>query len=624
MHETQVQLWRTLAVLIAVLGPSPRAWAWSVNLEWITLGPHVPLKRGQDDLAFAGLIMTRSNDNPADPDTQVIKLTLTETGAGRIKVWNCNRTEVLVSHENKVKTWPASQVPWCEPMHLWVEGTVTSSTPEDLTLTLTWENTDAAPKTVKATVLCVEVLHPVTSDFADGKGGRLLISAKHAGGYHTATKTTRADEVAQTSAAAVTVTAYVVPKMADVRVYFRVEDPDPDDPSPYEGNPTGGDNEDEVVPPLNKAGSLSAADDTTEIVTIAGVERAAAEVVLSITNRNAGDNYKVAASTSAGLGAKEETALLTAWKRVYIEYDRMLRSDKTTECAEKQQGYDIVASGKLIYAKNASGINADDWVHVFDNGSAATSAGEVRQVESVDTDAGPDEIHLKTALDHSYRKSNKAHVGPVVYAGGQVNEQASYFCVDIGLVAQAFGAGYVEVTLPANNGNGPVPWKPYTGSPVSICLAFSQEWFLNKQSRFDDNWTPNPPDRSEVDTGKENYFHMVGACKLAATMPVCGRSRWTHNFLFLFVKEIEEVYGDAADNALREITVHELGHQFQVCAANPQAHCSNNAYTPPSDGEKCIMHHDTEMDNNEARFCVEHLADGMTSQESIRDIGDDR
>ena len=68
----------------------------------------------------------------------------------------------------------------------------------------------------------------------------------------------------------------------------------------------------------------------------------------------------------------------------------------------------------------------------------------------------------------------------------------------------------------------------------------------------------------------------------------------------------------------------EMGHQFQIYAGDPQVHCSNNAYTPPSDSEKCIMNYSGTFTNDKARFCKDHISDGMTSQPSIRDIPDNR
>ncbi len=119
--------------------------------------------------------------------------------------------------------------------------------------------------------------------------------------------------------------------------------------------------------------------------------------------------------------------------------------------------------------------------------------------------------------------------------------------------------------------------------------------------------------------------HLVGVRQIDAAGGSLGVSTWTCNFLFVYIKTLEDSYGANSAKAIREVTVHEMGHQFQICASeHPQVHCSNDAYTPPDDGEKCIMHETLTTANDKARFCKEHISDGMTNQPSIRDIPDNR
>jgi hypothetical protein len=55
-------------------------------------------------------------------------------------------------------------------------------------------------------------------------------------------------------------------------------------------------------------------------------------------------------------------------------------------------------------------------------------------------------------------------------------------------------------------------------------------------------------------------------------------------------------------------------------------HCGNNAYTPPSDNEKCIMNADANRLNDIVRFCTDHVLNGFNSGEepSVRDDQDNR
>lgn len=129
-------------------------------------------------------------------------------------------------------------------------------------------------------------------------------------------------------------------------------------------------------------GMLSARSATTVVRTIAGVQRAVAEVVLTFTDRYAGDNYIVRATcvdaqnkpfnddsgvtadptADAGIPAIhiKETALLTAWKRVYIETDKMFRvGADLTQDAPAMQNVVFCATAGLNLAVN-------DFVQILD------------------------------------------------------------------------------------------------------------------------------------------------------------------------------------------------------------------------------------------------------------------
>jgi len=472
-------------------------------------------------------------------------------------------------------------------------------------------------------------LHPQNSDFAAGKEGRILISTKHDDQYWTVVPTTKADKPAQTVDRKVTISAYVVDSKnnpaAGVTVYFRVVDPDPDDPSPYEPDTNPGDNRDGAI----QAGTLSAGSDVTVLKTIAGIEHAVAEVELTITDRYAGDNYTVEASLYSNFPADKtlKTALLTAWKRLYVEYDKMMRSPNTERCVRRHIDDDIVATGNVVYIPDGAGPNfpPDTWVHVFDCGSAATQSGEIRQVDHVDTSGTPAVMYLKNPpLTNQYRYSNYAHVGPVEYVGGQVNEEASYFSPDTTLLEAAYDPAFVEFRIP-EDARGVVPYFEYMSTVDAVVEDFSQRWFLHKDTRQDDAWT-SPPSRGMFKTGKVNYIHTIGACRGVGEGDVAGYGPWWHNCILVFVKDIENRYSEPTVRAWnnQETTVHELGHQFQVDAKTPEVHCSNDAYTPPNDGEKCIMTPYGSATNGRARFCKMHIYDGTLSQPSIRDIGDNR
>jgi hypothetical protein len=377
---------------------------------------------------------------------------------------------------------------------------------------------------------------------ANGKEGRVMISTKHDDAYYTAVKTTKADTAAQIADAKLKITAYVTPKKADIKVYFRVVDPDPDDPSPYESDSTTGDNRDTTAPPANKAGALSANDNVTELKTINGTEQAAAEVELTITDRHSGDNYRVEASIRSNYSIKAETALFTAWKRMYVETDKMFRYGR--DCADGGGGNG--ATGTKVYVDDLGTFAANDWVQVFDNQDDAHNTGEIKQIASVDGTKTPKEITLTVALTNTYKVANKAAVGKVIKTGGgAVDEVATFYQgLDTSLVDDLFDTAYVEFTF-VTDGCSVVPYKEIicTGATVAEreenCRDFSQPWFKNKQQREDDKYT-YPPGRENKNTGKENYIHLISVERVRSTeLDVVGISHYSANATFIAIAEIE-------------------------------------------------------------------------------------
>ncbi len=235
--------------------------------------------------------------------------------------------------------------------------------------------------TVRATVFHIETLRPQGDDFVQDHAGKIMISTKHCTTntplrVYTTGITTKANTPAQhhftdgTHNRNVTITAYVVPipptNYPPVTVYFEVTDPD--DRSPYDGkrepsDPTNhwpNDNRDQQkrmswkqdgthnLYVTYQGNALSTRTATAEHANINGVDRYAAETILQMTDRYAGDNYQVRATlrkpdlnnqggrfdTHTGMNTNndpyefhastiKQTIPLVAWKRVYIEQDNM-------------------------------------------------------------------------------------------------------------------------------------------------------------------------------------------------------------------------------------------------------------------------------------------------------------
>ena len=182
-----------------------------------------------------------------------------------------------------------------------------------------------------------------------------------------------------------------------------------------------------------------------------------------------------------------------------------------------------------------------------------------------------------------------------------------YYEVDTSLLDDLFDPAYVEFVDPEGAGD-PVPYREYvvTGQNEEDDLRlFSQMWFANKQSRQDD-WLSPDPGRDDFDTGKENYFHLIGACKKKDGDNANGTSNWSMNAAYIWVGSI-----GAQPVVVRETVCHEIGHQFDVSTG--RMHCTNNAYavTPPAP-QKCIKHLQQIRTNGIVRFCVSCILDGYT------------
>jgi len=480
--------------------------------------------------------------------------------------------------------------------------------------------------TVPATLFRVS---PQAWDFAPGKAGRVMISTLAPGdsSYYTA---------AQTKDREIEITARIYPPpTATATVRFRVVDPG--DTAPYvTPTPGPGDNRDattgtgrlEPHPSHTPIASPSPSPRTTLAVNTDG--SGTAKVILHITGRYAGDNYRVKASLTATpspdatpLAEEEATTLLTAWKRVYVEVDKMFRAGSDLARAS---GSDIPGQdAKKVYAKDISVFQADEWVMVISNESEAHNMGvngdNIALVDRVVPTATPPptgtppptlepaHLVLKTALTRRYwraveRKlpaiSQGGHVGKVVKkAGGSVDEDATFYHVDTGFTTKAYDPAFVEVLFPPE-GAGPVPHRPYftrrlpshvipTPSPspgephlTPALTTFSQTWFANRGVH--EERAPAPYSVGARMTGGKNYFHLV-AGRLARDPSLeyrekkpgaplrryeprrqaGGHAAAGRNLSFVWVATAEVRYaGGKRRNAAANTAAHEITHQFDV------------------------------------------------------------
>jgi hypothetical protein len=407
---------------------------------------------------------------------------------------------------------------------------------------------------------------------------KVLISAKHGGGY---------PSPYQTQDGQIRIIAKV--KGGRGKVFFEVVDPD--DPSPYLEDT----NHDTIWPQIeglvmddnpndnrdpNKNGRLPyetfqnnclrprqvrigdpnqsrrLPDGTWEVWTN-----------LLITDRFTGDNYIVRATceeVEAGKyfheqpklqGKYKESVLLTAWKRVYCEVDRMYKIG--TDLARDTNIGDIkvfVRSARvldnnrhIIELRPSQIFSVNDEVVVFD---ADHPKGERRIIVAIDDN------EMSITLDKPLQNSYKASPDDAYYAiegkGAAIAKPSGGFWeADIALIQTALEPCFVEVIFP-QEGAVAVPYKHFTyeaKDPQRGYLGmnhFSQLWFAHHVSKGNFN----------------NYIHLVGAYDhgdyryFAASGRSVSEKDDNASYVFVAITGERTIFN-------QEITAHEIIHQWQ-------------------------------------------------------------
>ena len=334
-----------------------------------------------------------------------------------------------------------------------------------------------------------------------------MISTRHDKHYHTRVKTTSSNRPAQTEDGKVVISAYVKPALANVPVYFELIDPD--DRSPYDGkkkpkeqgNKDPNDNRDPTK--SMKGGRLKdytafqdaclpARSARTRLKKIDGIQRAVAEITLNITDRHAGDNYRVRASCrdpqgkpfdshsgTTNDGAKTvdtipRSAVLIAWKRVYIEQDEMYQKGATILRVTRKRH-----NGKLSLELLLD--NTDDFGVFLKKGSLIT----IFTVDGKTVDKKVSAVMGRTITVVAIKKNDKRIRIPK-YSGVRLSRDNRTYKVSTHLFPKAFGrrsdgadgGTFVEFVW-KHTGSSSIP--KYTSFPNNdVEIEFCNHWYKNK------------------------------------------------------------------------------------------------------------------------------------------------
>lgn len=364
----------------------------------------------------------------------------------------------------------------------------------------------------------------------------------------------------QTEDGKITIEATVIDKtpVAGVTVYFRLIDPK--DKAPYASTGTG-DNK-------GGPGTLSVASGVSD-------SQGKVQTVLTVTDTFSGDNYQVEASLKAPPNFKKiaRTPIMEAWRRAYVEYDRMY---KVGEFIDQTSGAGQ-ADPTRVFVPTPATFAMGDMVHVLSGETQDTAEGEMAAIASI----GADHVVLNAPLTHTY-----SYLGPE--PPGDANPYSFIAKVVPGGAYDNIGASSADLAVAFDD--------PFTewlfvdgGSFLPAWTVIDQVdinprsflFFLNRQSPM----SPTP---------RENHVQLVaaGASTVATINGLTGAQDPATNWSWVF-KDASAMNctGCNATQLLSfiiDVTVHELGHQWNVNI--PQdlgGHDSENSWNDA--GRKCLM-----------------------------------
>lgn len=398
----------------------------------------------------------------------------------------------------------------------------------------------------------------------------------------------------------ITITAKVTPPPNPPRtIYFRVVDPP--EVSPYaDGTVIGAwcDNRDTSA----TSGIFTSGSNVDSAATDPSTGQASVE--LQVTDHFAGDNYVCQASfdrwdLSNTTKALAQTGVITAWKRAYIEKDKMFRqggllSQDATPGNTSIRVRDWATLPNVPVCLGGGGCPSIPGaapcykIAVFD--SLFTYEGEHDEpyVGYITCpSAGLLDLHLVKSdmtdypLSKTYTSSPYPGFGdPLMTTGRSAGFGvigSTFYEAEMGDQWSTYDDAFIEFWVPPEAGAA-VPYLPKTffdlaHLPPSTALErFSQIWFNNHSAA-------QPPPDEWKETPK-NYFHLVGASDMTGFVGITSYP--DADASFVFVAPIENPLVCAGDPQClvyyrRSTTLHEIVHQF---GANLGPACS---YSPSHD-----------------------------------------
>ena len=366
-------------------------------------------------------------------------------------------------------------------------------------------------------------------------------------------------------------------------VYLRVADPP--DSAPY-GLPAPRPRNDNAD---SGAGTIFGGKTATVVLPATGI----LNVPLRTTDTVAGDNYEVLASADEALHTDpdfvcnattncQKTPVITAWKRIYVETDRMFRHGAylTADVAP------CAAAPCYLPLSNLRGLGRGDMlrlIHAPRTGLVGPQLFYSEDVSIVRVEKSRGRVEV-TPYARSYfgpdQDSGGAVRGFLADAVGVVtgDDEQDFFSPNPNLIVPLFDGTFVEFLFLNDD---PVPFVPYEqqigggGEPGSEAREVARRWFHN----FD----------------RPNHQHLLGAgTGFDAGVKGLTTAKIGTNWSWIFVESV------AASSPRRggrewvfngEVASHEMAHQWQVNPGpNTGGHCAEFRWN--STMLYCTMHSD--------------------------------
>lgn len=369
----------------------------------------------------------------------------------------------------------------------------------------------------------------------------------------------------------ITVTATATPVPSPQRtIYFRVADPP--DSSPYEWLSPWCDNKDGSG--TNYHAKLWDPGDMTWKDTV-GVQTNAttgkASVTLNTSDRYAGDNYVVQASfdnwsSSNTTPATAQTGVITSWKRIYIEKDKMFGKGGLLFADFNK---DTCSPCNQILLYDWANIANNDTIVVFDEITTAENGGEIRTIQGAPSDNhdGSVTVTLNANLTKSYYRSSPDASNPPQpnfangHSGGVGVPSAGFYEADLGSLWETFDDADVGYWV-SPDGAGAVPYLAeavpfYEFGTIIDAAALARR-------NFEAVWGKN--------AFRQNYIYLLG-CKgrpyQSGTL-TAGYSYAQDHYSYIYGESVS-TWGQVqlppftpaqTAEAMQTDTVHELSHNF--------------------------------------------------------------